>query len=82
VNVTLGLPILRTSPDHGTAYDIAGLGRANPGSMRAALLMVARMAAADRRGPRAVHARKRGTSMPRPLVPTSARAASARRGAR
>jgi 4-hydroxy-L-threonine phosphate dehydrogenase PdxA len=30
VNVTLGLPFIRTSPDHGTAFDIAGTGRANP----------------------------------------------------
>lgn len=37
VNVTLGLPILRTSPDHGTAFDLAGTGRADPGSMLAAL---------------------------------------------
>jgi len=37
VNVTLGLPIVRTSPDHGTAYDIAGRGRANPASMLAAI---------------------------------------------
>lgn len=37
VNVTLGLPFPRTSPDHGTAFDIAGTGRANPSSMRAAL---------------------------------------------
>lgn len=37
VNVTLGLPFVRTSPDHGTAMDIAGQGRADPGSMRAAL---------------------------------------------
>ena len=44
VNVTLGLPILRTSPDHGTAYDIAGRGEANAGSMTAALLLAARMA--------------------------------------
>ena len=33
VNVTLGLPFIRTSPDHGTAYDIAGKGKANPQSM-------------------------------------------------
>ena len=33
VNVTLGLPIIRTSVDHGTAYDIAGTGRANPASL-------------------------------------------------
>jgi len=37
VNVTLGLPIIRTSVDHGTALDLAATGRANPGSMRAAL---------------------------------------------
>ena len=36
VNVTLGLPILRTSPDHGTAFDIAGKGKADPTSMIAA----------------------------------------------
>ncbi|HYF41913.1 MAG TPA: 4-hydroxythreonine-4-phosphate dehydrogenase PdxA, partial [Ramlibacter sp.] len=33
VNVTLGLPLVRTSPDHGTAFDIAGTGRANPASL-------------------------------------------------
>ena len=37
VNVTLGLPIIRTSPDHGTAFDIVGKNKANPGSMRAAI---------------------------------------------
>jgi 4-hydroxythreonine-4-phosphate dehydrogenase len=37
VNVTVGLPFVRTSPDHGTAYDIAWTGRANPGSMREAI---------------------------------------------
>ena len=37
VNVTVGLPIVRTSPDHGTAFDIAHRNRANPGSMRAAI---------------------------------------------
>jgi 4-hydroxythreonine-4-phosphate dehydrogenase len=37
VNVTLGLPFPRTSPDHGTALDIAGTGRADPSSMRAAI---------------------------------------------
>jgi len=37
VNVTLGLPIIRTSPDHGTAFDIAGRGKAHPGSMKAAI---------------------------------------------
>lgn len=38
VNVTLGLPVVRTSPDHGTAYDIAGKGKADPAPMVAALL--------------------------------------------
>jgi 4-hydroxythreonine-4-phosphate dehydrogenase len=46
VNVTLGLPFIRTSPDHGTAFDIAGSGRANPASLIAALRLAARMAAA------------------------------------
>ncbi len=44
VNVTLGLPFIRTSPDHGTAFDIAGTGKANPSSTIAALRMAARMA--------------------------------------
>ncbi len=44
VNVTLGLPFIRTSPDHGTAFDIAGTGRASPGSLMAALRMADRMA--------------------------------------
>src|ERR1019366_2240 len=46
VNVTLGLPFVRTSPDHGTAFDIAGTGRANPSSLVAALALAARLAAA------------------------------------
>ena len=44
VNVTLGLPFVRTSPDHGTAFDIAGAGMADASSMIAALRMAARMA--------------------------------------
>lgn len=48
VNVTLGLPFIRTSPDHGTAFDIAGTGRANPSSLIAALRLAARMAAAPK----------------------------------
>ncbi|MBV9532063.1 MAG: 4-hydroxythreonine-4-phosphate dehydrogenase PdxA, partial [Bradyrhizobium sp.] len=44
VNVTLGLPFIRTSPDHGTAFDIAGTGRANPASLIAALQLAERMA--------------------------------------
>ena len=43
VNVTLGLPFVRTSPDHGTAFDIAGKGLANPGSLIAALRLAAKM---------------------------------------
>lgn len=46
VNATLGLPFIRTSPDHGTAYDIAGKGVARPDSLIAALRMAAAMAAA------------------------------------
>jgi 4-hydroxythreonine-4-phosphate dehydrogenase len=49
VNVTLGLPFIRTSPDHGTAFDIAGTGRANPASLVAALRLADRMAAATTR---------------------------------
>ncbi|WP_291685001.1 4-hydroxythreonine-4-phosphate dehydrogenase PdxA [Bradyrhizobium sp.] len=45
VNVTLGLPFIRTSPDHGTAFDIAGTGKASPSSLVAALRLAARMAA-------------------------------------
>jgi 4-hydroxythreonine-4-phosphate dehydrogenase len=41
VNITLGLPIVRTSPDHGTAFDIAGTGQAEPGAMIAAIKMAA-----------------------------------------
>jgi 4-hydroxythreonine-4-phosphate dehydrogenase len=47
VNVTLGLPFVRTSPDHGTAFDIAGTGRADPTSLVAALRLAARLAMAE-----------------------------------
>ncbi|MCZ0811061.1 MAG: 4-hydroxythreonine-4-phosphate dehydrogenase PdxA [Pseudomonadota bacterium] len=50
VNVTLGLPFVRTSPDHGTAMDIAGRGIANPGSMIEALKMAHAMGGARARG--------------------------------
>jgi 4-hydroxythreonine-4-phosphate dehydrogenase len=50
VNVTLGLPFIRTSPDHGTAVDIAGKGSASPESLIAALQMAGEMA--ERRGAR------------------------------
>jgi 4-hydroxythreonine-4-phosphate dehydrogenase len=53
VNVTLGLPFVRTSPDHGTAFDIAGSGKANPASLVAALKLAARLAAADAANKRA-----------------------------
>jgi 4-hydroxythreonine-4-phosphate dehydrogenase len=45
VNVTLGLPFVRTSPDHGTAFDIAGRGIARPDSLLAALRLAARLGA-------------------------------------
>jgi 4-hydroxythreonine-4-phosphate dehydrogenase len=45
VNVTLGLPFVRTSPDHGTAFDIAGNGTADPSSLIAALTLAARLSA-------------------------------------
>lgn len=48
VNVTLGLPFIRTSPDHGTALDIAGTGRANPSSLIAAIRMAAELGANER----------------------------------
>jgi len=49
VNITLGLPIIRTSPDHGTALDIAGQGEADSRSMIAAIEMAAAMADARAR---------------------------------
>jgi 4-hydroxythreonine-4-phosphate dehydrogenase len=49
VNVTLGLPFPRTSPDHGTAFDIAGRGKADPSSMGSALRLAATMAAHRKR---------------------------------
>ena len=47
VNVTLGLPFVRTSPDHGTAFDIAGTGKADPASLIAALRLASKLAKAD-----------------------------------
>jgi 4-hydroxythreonine-4-phosphate dehydrogenase len=44
VNWTLGLPFIRTSPDHGTAYDIAGKGTANPSSMISAIRLAKQLA--------------------------------------
>jgi 4-hydroxythreonine-4-phosphate dehydrogenase len=56
VNVTLGLPFVRTSPDHGTAFDIAGTGRADPSSLIAALRLAARLAAQTTTSPLALPA--------------------------
>jgi 4-hydroxythreonine-4-phosphate dehydrogenase len=46
INITLGLPILRTSVDHGTALDLAGTGRIDPGSLDAAMALAAALARA------------------------------------
>ena len=51
VNVTLGLPFVRTSPDHGTAFDIAGTGKADATSLVSALRLAARLAMADSLAP-------------------------------
>jgi len=51
VNVTLGLPFVRTSPDHGTAFDLAGTGKADPASLLAALRMARRLSGTPARGP-------------------------------
>jgi 4-hydroxythreonine-4-phosphate dehydrogenase len=56
VNVTLGLPFVRTSPDHGTAFDIAGTGVADPGSLLSAIGLAATLAG------RAEAVRPRGAS--------------------
>jgi 4-hydroxythreonine-4-phosphate dehydrogenase len=50
VNITLGLPFPRTSPDHGTAFDIAGTGKADPMSMRTAIEMAVGMARKSMKG--------------------------------
>ena len=66
VNVTLGLPFVRTSPDHGTAFDIAGKGVANPASLIAALKLAARLRAmTPRRRRPAAAARGRRRARPR-----------------
>jgi 4-hydroxythreonine-4-phosphate dehydrogenase len=44
INITLGLPIIRTSVDHGTALDLAGSGRADPGSLNAAIDLAIQLA--------------------------------------
>lgn len=60
VNVTVGLPIVRTSPDHGTAFDIAGQNRASPGSMKAAIELAATLARRPRTDWSSPHARVAG----------------------
>ncbi len=50
VNVTVGIPIIRTSVDHGTAFDIAGTGRARPDSLKAAIELAVRFSLSDRNG--------------------------------
>jgi len=57
VNVTLGLPFIRTSPDHGTAYEIAGTGAADPRSMQAALALALDLAGIERNVRRAASRR-------------------------
>jgi 4-hydroxythreonine-4-phosphate dehydrogenase len=47
VNLTLGLPIVRTSPDHGTAYELAGTGNANPGSLIESLRLAQTLALSE-----------------------------------
>jgi 4-hydroxythreonine-4-phosphate dehydrogenase len=64
VNVTLGLPFVRTSPDHGTAFDIAGRGMADPTSLIAALRLAAEMAARRRAAGDGGSAGARGLSAP------------------
>jgi 4-hydroxythreonine-4-phosphate dehydrogenase len=51
VNMTIGLSIVRTSPDHGTAFDIAGKNKADPGSMKSAILMAVAAASKRRANP-------------------------------
>jgi 4-hydroxythreonine-4-phosphate dehydrogenase len=53
VNVTLGLPFVRTSPDHGTAFDLAGTGKADPSSLLAALRLARKLASAEAPAPAA-----------------------------
>ncbi len=69
VNVTLGLPVVRTSPDHGVAYDIAGTGKASAASMRAALRLAAELAIRRR----AAAGIAEGASAARPVTPGFAR---------
>jgi 4-hydroxythreonine-4-phosphate dehydrogenase len=56
VNITVGLPVIRTSVDHGTAFDIAGTGRADPTSLIAALALAAKLSARSEPSPVALRA--------------------------
>ena len=71
VNVTLGLPFVRTSPDHGTAFALAGTGKARPGSFIAALRLADELGTAPRRRPRllAPMSRERAAASPDGLPP-------------
>jgi 4-hydroxythreonine-4-phosphate dehydrogenase len=64
VNVTLGLPFVRTSPDHGTAFDIAGTGRADPGSLIAAIALAARLSRGTNTAPAPIVDSNRRTARP------------------
>jgi 4-hydroxythreonine-4-phosphate dehydrogenase len=70
VNVTLGLPIVRTSPDHGVAYDLAGRGKASDRSMVAALKLAAQLAIRRRRRRAEDGARAKRSPAARPARPT------------
>ena len=64
VNVTLGLPIIRTSVDHGTALDLAGTGRAHAGSLVEAIRLADQLARANRHGSHAVGGRRKRRAAP------------------
>ncbi|MGE0313884.1 MAG: 4-hydroxythreonine-4-phosphate dehydrogenase PdxA [Lautropia sp.] len=65
VNITIGLPFVRTSPDHGTAFDIVGTGKADPASMMAAIRVAIRLARAARATRSATDTQTRATQTPR-----------------
>jgi 4-hydroxythreonine-4-phosphate dehydrogenase len=70
VNVTIGLPIVRTSPDHGTAFDIAGRNLASPSSMKSAVMLAIQMAKTRRAlQPAGVAANGRSTADPEESEP-------------
>lgn len=77
VNLTIGLPIIRTSPDHGTAFDIVGRNRANPGSMRAAINLAIDLAIKRNRARASQPATSQASpSQPTPTQSTSSQPAS------